>query len=800
MSANKRRYWLAGNREPEQDVFFVEALDPALWAEGDAGDWDTCWHTGMPAPEVFEQLDGFKSINHIPGNNCLTVKNYLFETLAAASARNAGQPGGERMGFFPRVYAMPEDYVELNRTAVAHPDKRWILKPKNSSRGRGIEVLRDVAAAPLDQRWLVQEYVDRPHLLNARKYVLRLYVLVTSVEPLRVYFYKEGFAKLASEPYDPSDPSNRFSNLTNPDINAENENVAAPVVFVALSDYRKWLRDEGHDDEALFARIRDFLRLTLIAARDRMRARLGAVEADTTGCYELLGVDCLVDADLKPWILECNLSPSLEVCAAPGDGGALEKRIKQKLVADLVSLIGLNRQSPDLGGMAPGERIRRAAEDELAHAGDFERVFPCEEVEDYLRFFPVPRYADNVLAEAVTGRPAPRVHLAANRSIELVSDDALAIYSELTGTLYAPNPSASWIWLKTIDGADPDEIVKEITASHVAAHGAIASVDEWKIRENIWDVVADWAGLGLIRRGAGIEARIGESVHGEAAEWAGSDCLRVGEKVVELKYGCPAAAARLRAAFQPAAPRSTGDLTIAIQRAPVGYAVAIGSRLAGAGLRLTQIAPLVRRTLFERAPASDREIAVDGALLPIGDGDAVIVVGWARGGWDGVAACAASQNSTAAAGGALIDLGGEARVSPLGLPLRVDEVDVDAIEAALDLFLATQIHQWSSDGEGRMLPFAGPPAGTPGSEQYRVRAIIVPERRHDAGAALRAISVHDMMRSLIPACVGPQLHLTCTAASWLADWLAARRLFTLDFSKAPDGADALAQRFFSSGA
>lgn len=795
MSANKRRYWLAGNREPEQDVFFVEALDPALWAEGDADEWDTCWHTGMPAPEVFERLDGFKSINHIPGNNCLTVKNYLFETLAAASGRNAGQPGGERMGFFPRVYAMPEDYAELNRTAVTHPEKRWILKPKNSSRGRGIEVLRDVAAAPLDRQWLVQEYIDRPHLMNARKYVLRLYVLVTSVEPLRVYFYREGFAKLASEPYDPTDPSNRFSNLTNPDINAENQDVAAPVVFVALSDYRKWLRTEGHDDEALFQRIRDFLRLTLIAARDRMRARLGAVKADTTGCYELLGVDCLVDADLKPWILECNLSPSLEVCAAPGDGGALERRIKQKLVADLVSLIGLNREPLDFDGAAPGERIRRAAEDEIAHAGDFERIFPCAEAEDYLRFFPVPRYADNVLSETVTGRPAPRVHLAANRSIELVSDDELAIYSELTGTLYAPNPSASWIWMKTLDGASPDEIANEIIISQAETQGGISSVDEWKIRENIWDVAADWAGLGLIRRGAGTDAAIGDRF-ADAAEWAESDHLRVCGKTVELKYGCPAAAARLRTVFQPASPRSAADLTIAIQRAPVGYAVAIGSRLVGAGLRLTQVAPLVRRSLFERAPASDREIAVDGALLPIGGGEAVIVVGSAGGGWDGVAACAASRLSSPTAGGALLDLNGEARVAPLGLPLRLDEADIDDIEATFGLRLTKQIHQWSPDGEGRMLPFAGAPAQTPGSEQYRVRAMIIPERRHESGAALRVISLHDMMRTLISACVGPQLRITCAAARRLADWLAGRSLFALDFSKIADGATALDRHFF----
>ena len=41
--ARKRKYWLGGKREASQDRFFIEALDPDLWTEGDASDWDTCW-------------------------------------------------------------------------------------------------------------------------------------------------------------------------------------------------------------------------------------------------------------------------------------------------------------------------------------------------------------------------------------------------------------------------------------------------------------------------------------------------------------------------------------------------------------------------------------------------------------------------------------------------------------------------------------------------------------------------------------------------------------------------------------
>jgi len=62
-------------------------------------------------------------------------------------------------------------------------------------------------------------------LLNGLKFDLRVYVLVTSFEPLRVYVYNEGLARFASEPY--RHPGNtkdsKYAHLTNYSINKRNE-------------------------------------------------------------------------------------------------------------------------------------------------------------------------------------------------------------------------------------------------------------------------------------------------------------------------------------------------------------------------------------------------------------------------------------------------------------------------------------------------------------------------------------------------------------------------------------------------
>lgn len=56
-----------------------------------------------------------------------------------------------------------------------------------------------------------------------------------------------------------------------------------------------------------------------------------------TNCFEILGFDILIDSDLKPWLLEVNLSPSL-ACDSP-----LDMMIKSTLVVDALNIAGVRR-------------------------------------------------------------------------------------------------------------------------------------------------------------------------------------------------------------------------------------------------------------------------------------------------------------------------------------------------------------------------------------------------------------------------------------------------------------------------
>jgi len=85
-----------------------------------------------------------------------------------------------------------------------------------------IDSLSDVQ---IDDVSVVSRYITNPLLINGHKFDLRIYVLVTSYEPLKIYVFKEGLARFASETYSSKiDKDNKFMHLTNYSINKKNDN------------------------------------------------------------------------------------------------------------------------------------------------------------------------------------------------------------------------------------------------------------------------------------------------------------------------------------------------------------------------------------------------------------------------------------------------------------------------------------------------------------------------------------------------------------------------------------------------
>ncbi|MGS2744557.1 PqqD family peptide modification chaperone [Halomonas sp. LS-001] len=602
-SPTSLKFWLSGQRHAEQDHFFRTTLEASGWQEGDDTDWQAAWVTGMPPKAAFQATSPQRRMNHIPGNAALTVKSRLHDSLSRMRKRIIAHYGedhtyAQRLEFFPRAYEMPHDYPAMVEDAAANPQKRWILKPTNASKGQGIRVISDPTQAPLATNWLVQEYVGNPHTIRGHKYVLRLYMLIAGIDPLRIYLYRQGFAKLASAPWDPDDIDNVYSQLTNPDINARNQAAEVPVEFIDFERYRQWLKEQGHDDQALFDKLEDLATLTALSGVDAMRARSRENGADPLGCYELIGLDCLVDDQLKPWILECNLSPSLGVCARPEHGGIVEEQVKGDLIRDMIQLLGLDKLE-----QAPTHFDAAALSAEHQRTGNFATLYPSA-LSDYTPFVGLPSSADSQLT------PERLVSVRPHRVSELFDNDQLALYQHDSGQFIQLNDSAALIWLLLGDGQPINAVIEQLLT--------MTDTPREHVEQDVWATLAVWQQYGLL---APQDSTSPEPLQADAERTPAQQTLWLNIDQCDWRITAPqgAVADQLQADFTPLKPHKTPDT--ADQRLHVlasanGYCLADDSKLLRSRLHFNEIRSAIEQCLLNQA-AGEHAVIIDLAVVTI---------------------------------------------------------------------------------------------------------------------------------------------------------------------------------------
>lgn len=291
----------------------------------------------------------------------------------------------------------------------------------------------------------MSRYVGNPHLIDGYKYDLRLYVLVSSFDPLVVYLYDEGafcvnvgLVRFATEKYrrDLQSLNRKCVHLTNYSVNKFSENyIENNLDFITLdqlvpNNVSKWnlkmLRQKyaslNLSPEKIFAKIKDVIIKSLITIQPHVCSKLSKSGYTQNQCFDLFGFDIIVDDALKPWLLEVNMSPSLS-CSSK-----LDKQIKTSLLCDVFHLIGI--ASCAHSELRAGQGSKKSCEkpsaklfnpyldiikentamnkkdlkllmqldEEKRRSGSFERIFPLKDNwKKYVKYFECERHNDILL-------------------------------------------------------------------------------------------------------------------------------------------------------------------------------------------------------------------------------------------------------------------------------------------------------------------------------------------------------------------------------------------------------------------
>ncbi|TRY59528.1 hypothetical protein DNTS_012227 [Danionella cerebrum] len=312
----------------------LEALKMSIrelkWKEFPVGRRSACdiyWH-GVSFHDNENILSG--QVNKFPG-----MIEMLRKINLSRAVRTMQELFPEEYNFYPRCWILPEEYqlfcsqIRLLKDNDSTIKPTFIVKPDNGSQGDGIYLIRDpVDLRPISgshiKQVVVQEYIQKPLLIDKLKFDIRLYVLIRSLEPLEIYIAKEGLSRFCTEPYqEPSQKnlSHVFMHLTNYSLNvhsgnfihSESCNTGSKRTFSSVL-FR--LASKGVDIKRVWSDIIALVIKTVIALVPELKVYYQAdIPPGKPGptCFQILGFDILLMKNLKPVLLEVNANPSMRI-------------------------------------------------------------------------------------------------------------------------------------------------------------------------------------------------------------------------------------------------------------------------------------------------------------------------------------------------------------------------------------------------------------------------------------------------------------------------------------------------------
>eukprot|EP00933_Yihiella_yeosuensis_P064960 TRINITY_DN68537_c0_g1_i1.p1 TRINITY_DN68537_c0_g1~~TRINITY_DN68537_c0_g1_i1.p1 ORF type:complete len:432 (-),score=58.34 TRINITY_DN68537_c0_g1_i1:115-1410(-) len=293
--------------------------------------------------EKLLKLKAGQWLSHIPGMHEACGKVALDQAMKES----------ENAFFWPQSWEAskdsPADIAEICHLAFASGPATLIVKPNEGTQGQGIALARSpkelgrIIERMLAPRAIVQEYIDRPLLLDKRKWDMRIYVLAipsSTGNDFTCFLAQEGLARVCIDRYEiPTDRNlHRLTvHLTNYSLSKFSDN----FVFNedphnsntgckrTLSAVLKRLQEEGTAGITVPSAWEMLARLSrqTINAMSQSLSTLAfspsnwdgdsrVAEAASNNFYKsfhILGLDVLFDEAGNPWLLEVNCNPSLSV-------------------------------------------------------------------------------------------------------------------------------------------------------------------------------------------------------------------------------------------------------------------------------------------------------------------------------------------------------------------------------------------------------------------------------------------------------------------------------------------------------
>ncbi|TFK13909.1 sodium/hydrogen exchanger 1 [Platysternon megacephalum] len=311
-------------------------------------DYKLKWCETKSRETYYNFKEGEQLLYQIPNNKVLTTKIGLlsnlreYERVMNKISKNLNAKILKMEDFFPESFRLDikderEAFFELYKDTQI-----WICKPTSSNQGRGIFLLKNQAGVNLlqaklqsieedplykkvpykaPQARIVQRYIQKPLLLEGKKFDVRSYLLIACTVPY-VLFFGHGYVRLTCTHYDATS-DDLTAHLTNQYMQKKNplySQLKEETVW-RMERFNSYVNDQFRQAKGLpkdwvltvfTKRMQQIMMQCFLAVKSKLECKLGY--------FDLIGCDFLIDEDFKVWLLEMNANPALHTnCAVLQD-------------------------------------------------------------------------------------------------------------------------------------------------------------------------------------------------------------------------------------------------------------------------------------------------------------------------------------------------------------------------------------------------------------------------------------------------------------------------------------------------
>ncbi|OMJ91801.1 hypothetical protein SteCoe_5585 [Stentor coeruleus] len=277
-------------------------------------------------PYIF-QPSTLKVYNKISGNHNLSNKKELFINLNTyCRTRNKQVFDYVPITFHITSLKDPKyhEFEKYFHSKANKPNSIWILKPgENTNRGSGIVICTalDQIKQEIAGMWhtvIIQKYIENPFLVYKRKFDIRCYALITCYNGIiQGYYYNEGYIRTSSKSFNLQNIDNLYIHLTN------------DAVQKHCDDYGKYESGNKMSYGELQKYLDIYYNSRPVNFIEEVGTKIKKIVKDTIKCavpgikkkmfshtFEIFGYDFLLDEEFKPWLLEVNTNPCLELSSS----------------------------------------------------------------------------------------------------------------------------------------------------------------------------------------------------------------------------------------------------------------------------------------------------------------------------------------------------------------------------------------------------------------------------------------------------------------------------------------------------